>query len=126
MTEDEAWMLALDALVEGKKVREFKALAQPEQEPIGTLNISRFKGHLVNHDFEYFGELSDGTYSLYTSPPKCEWVGLTDEEYTDLAHRIASKYAHRTDPTFVAYTFLPHTLEQFVRSIEDALQEKNT
>jgi len=53
-----------------------------------------------------------------------EWVSLTNEEYVDLAHRIASKYTHRTDPTFTAYTFLPHTLEQFVRSIEDLLKEK--
>jgi hypothetical protein len=43
--------------------------AQPAQEPVGTLNISRYKGHLVNHDFDYFGELPDGTYSVYTTPP---------------------------------------------------------
>jgi hypothetical protein len=43
---------------------------------------------------------------------------LTEPQYTALAHRIASKYAHRTDPGFIAYTFLPHTLEQFVRAIE--------
>ena len=42
--------------------------AQPMQEPVGTLNISRYKGHLVNHDFDYFGELPDGTYSVYTNP----------------------------------------------------------
>jgi len=45
-------------------------LAQPAQEPVGTLNISRYKGHLVNHDFDYFGELPDGTYSVYTTPPQ--------------------------------------------------------
>ena len=45
---------------------------------------------------------------------------LTDEEYTALAHRIASKYAHRSDLSYIAYTFLPHTLEQFVRAIEAA------
>jgi hypothetical protein len=39
------------------------------QEPVGTLNISRYKGHLVNYDFDYFGELPDGTYSVYTTPP---------------------------------------------------------
>jgi hypothetical protein len=54
--------------------------AQPEQEPVGTLNISRYKGHLVNHDFDYFGELPDGAYSVYTAPPQRPWVGLTDEE----------------------------------------------
>lgn len=59
--------------------------AQPEQEPVGTLNISRFKGHLVNHDFDYFGDLPDGTYSIYTAPPKrepAEFVAVprTDED----------------------------------------------
>jgi hypothetical protein len=45
---------------------------------------------------------------------------LTKEAYTALAHRIASKYAHRSDPQYIAYTFLPHTLEDFVRAIENA------
>ncbi len=56
---------------------------------------------------------------------KREFVGLTEVEYTALAHRIASKYSHRSDLTFTAYTFLPNTLEQFVRAIEAALKEKN-
>jgi hypothetical protein len=55
-------------------------VAQPAQEPVGTLNISRYKGHLVNHDFDYFGELPDGTYSVYTAPPQRPWDGLTDED----------------------------------------------
>ena len=53
-----------------------------------------------------------------------EPVPLTTEEYTALAHRIASKYAHRSDPRHIAYTFLPHTLEQFVRGIEQAVRRK--
>lgn len=36
-----------------------------------------------------------------------------------LAHRIASRYAHNSDPNRVEYTFQPHTLEQFVRAIEE-------
>lgn len=54
-----------------------------------------------------------------TAPP-AEAKPLTQEQYTALAHRIASKYAHRSDPQYIAYTFLPHTLEQFVRAIEAA------
>ena len=53
---------------------------QPAQEPVATLNISRFRGHLVNHDFDYFGELPNGTHALYTTPPQRTWVGLTAEE----------------------------------------------
>jgi len=51
-------------------------------------------------------------------PPSRE--PLTPEKYTELAHRIASKYAHRSDPKHIAYTFLPHTLGQFVRCLEAA------
>ena len=59
----------------------------------------------------------------YTSPPPpAEVPLLADDEYTALAHRIASKYAHRSDPQHIAYTFLPHTLEQFVRAIEQAVR----
>lgn len=39
------------------------------QEAVGTLTISRFRGHLENHDFDYFGSLPEGTYSLYATPP---------------------------------------------------------
>ena len=63
-------------------------LREPAQEPVGTLNISCYKGHLVNHDFDYFGELPDGTYSVYTTPPQREWVGLTDEERQDIALEV--------------------------------------
>lgn len=52
------------------------------------------------------------------APPAA--VPLTKEAYTALAHRIASKYAHRSDPQYIAYTFLPHTLDDFVRAIEAA------
>lgn len=36
----------------------------------------------------------------------------------ELAHRTASRYTHKSDRSFTAYTFLPHTLEDFVRKIE--------
>ena len=67
--------------------------AQPEQEPVATLNISRFKGHLANHDFDYFGELPDGTHTLYTTPPKREWVGLTDEQRAECWRSSAKQSA---------------------------------
>ena len=42
---------------------------------------------------------------------------MTDEEITTIAHRTASKYTHRSDPAFIAYTFLPHTLLDFSRRL---------
>jgi hypothetical protein len=62
--------------------------AQPMQEPVGTLNISRYKSHLVNHDFDYFGELPDGTYSVYTTPPKREWIWLSDADIRETIDSI--------------------------------------
>ena len=56
--------------------------------------------------------------------PAVEPVPLTTEEYTALAHRIASKYTHSSDPRRIEYTFLPHTLEQFVLAIEQAVRRK--
>jgi hypothetical protein len=42
--------------------------AAPVQEPVGSLNITSYKG-LGNYDFDYVGQLPDGTYSVYTTPP---------------------------------------------------------
>ena len=40
------------------------------QDPIGTLSIHRFRkiDSMVNHDFEYYGSLPDGTYRVYAAP----------------------------------------------------------
>jgi hypothetical protein len=58
----------------------------PVQEPVGSLNITSYKG-LGNYDFDYVGQLPDGTYSVYTTPPAAQrpWVGLTDEELCELS-----------------------------------------
>jgi hypothetical protein len=41
-------------------------------EVVGTLNVSRYRGidSMVNHDFDYYGNLKDGTYNLYTHPAR--------------------------------------------------------
>ena len=41
---------------------------------------------------EALGQLPDGTYSLYTTPPKRTWVGLTDEEIA-YAYTLEKKFA---------------------------------
>lgn len=72
-------------------------------------------------------ETAKGAIALYKMPqpaaPQTRQP-LTTEQYTQLAHRIASRYSHRSDPQFIAYTFLPHTLEQFVRAIEYAISNQ--
>lgn len=79
---------------------------------------------------KFAGAFLDGAYlaqrptvETHTQPP-AELPLLTDDEYTAMAHRIASRYSHRSDPQFIAYTFLPNTLEQFVRAIEQAVRRK--
>lgn len=40
------------------------------QEVVGVLTVRRWRGidAMVNHEFEYLGDLPDGTYSLYLAP----------------------------------------------------------
>lgn len=39
--------------------------AAAKQEPVGTLTVRRYRGHLENTDFDYSGALPDGSYPLY-------------------------------------------------------------
>ena len=72
-------------------------LAQPEQEP-----VAWWSAKLGVFDEKHFDQLQP----LYTTPPKREWVGLTDEEMQALWDR----YAHM----------------EMMRAIEAKLKEKNT
>jgi len=45
-------------------------------------------------------------------------VPMPDDEIVTIAHRTASTYAHRSDPTTHSYGFMKHTLVDFVRKIE--------
>lgn len=49
------------------------------REPVGCLTISRFRGYdsMVNHDFDYYGDLPDGSYTVYTAPPAPK-IEITD------------------------------------------------
>jgi hypothetical protein len=90
----------------GSSWEHVKPLAQPEQEPVAWMHIQgRHKepSHWPLDD----GEISRGweQYPLYTTPPQRTWVGLTDEEYAELAEE-----------------FGPFPINQ----IEAKLKEKNT
>ncbi len=48
-------------------IRSMKSmLPAPVQEPVGTLNIWFYKG-LGNYDFEYWGSLGEGTYTVHVA-----------------------------------------------------------
>ena len=88
------------------------AQPEPEQEPVAWqfMNGSNFRKCRPND----FADLdSDGLpywKPLYTAPQKRPWVGLTDEEITDIWAE-SSPYYHEDD---------------FARNIEAKLKEKNT
>jgi len=53
-----------------------QALAQPEQEPLVWMNKYGYVASFQNEEYKD---------PLYTTPPKREWVGLTDEERFKIA-----------------------------------------
>lgn len=119
MSKDEALKLALDWLESGTFVYPTalstaikEALAQPEQpqqEPVATVIKSGVNRTWMS---EALGQLPDGTYSLYTTPPaQREWVGLTDAETEHLW-----EISRAAMPRY-------HT---FKTLIEKALRERNT
>jgi len=92
-----------------------QAIAEAEkQEPVGDITLWTVKGHLRNHDFDYYGNLPDGTHLLYTHPPKREWVGLTPEE------------AVQTWEGIIKYAPAEMRVKDFAQAIEAKLKEKNS
>ena len=73
-----------------------EALAQPEQEPVA------IHQHRIPYCADWYDGIPDhhdghGPYevrTLYTTPPKRPWVGLTDEKIAEVAERMEA-----SDPT---------------------------
>ena len=97
MNKDEALKLACEALedpailngVNNAKFLIKKALAQPEQEPVAWMYDWLCDGKLITGWIAHSeSEIPKATASnirpLYTTPPKREWVELTDDEFHDL------------------------------------------
>ena len=63
-----------------------RILQMAQAEPVGVLTVFTVRGHLENSDFDYTGDLPDGSYSLYLAPPERE--PLTNDEMA-----AAVKYA---------------------------------
>ena len=85
---------------------------ETEQEPVlwlktwsdGSVGVLKIKSHLfADHELE----------PLYTAPPKKEWVGLTNEEVSEIIDREIGFYG----------CWGPE--EAFARAIEGKLKEKN-
>jgi len=88
-----------------------KAL-ETEQEPVAWLS----EGGDVSRSKRYMDEMGFKCSPLYTTPPKREWVGMTDDEIQDLGY-LSEKFDASNSEWFDRWGF--------ARAIEQALREKN-
>jgi hypothetical protein len=90
-----------------------------EKEPVAWANSS----DLQNFDMKVrTGPDLNHTVPLYTSPPKREWVGLTDEEVVGIGNASGLK----AKPTSTGIIIHPDGIKNFFQAIEAKLREKNT
>jgi hypothetical protein len=114
MTKDEALKMALEVMrnqgdvsvdewiATEKAIKE--ALAQPEQEPVAWVCYGALGKQDIDFEQSDINKLEIGTL-LYTTPPQRTWVGLTDEELSQIEGT--------------------HIGRSFARAIEAKLKEKN-
>ena len=119
-TPIKAKTLAEDAERITKQTR--AALAQPEQEPVAWVKYARKKPEVKALSWQEYptaSEIAQGFVSepLYRNPPKREWVGLTDAEWSDLyeAHHDKYNLPKQGSPDGMDYE----------RAIADKLKERN-
>jgi len=67
-----------------------------EPEPVANVNITTYKGY-TNHDFDYFGNLPNGCYSLYTHPAPAKPLSARDVELIDGMIDVQLDHAKRCD-----------------------------
>ena len=82
-------------------------------EVVGSLTISRYRGcdSMVNHDFDYYGNLKDGTYNLYTHPARS---GVVSDEDVATACRKYYNCGHPVYPP--VFEGMRAALESYERS----------
>jgi hypothetical protein len=82
------------------------ALEQPEQEPVAWMVTDKDGRHFIFRINKPVISEGETLAPLYTTPPRREWRGLTEEEFGYIYVRSA-------------------THEEFARAVEQALKEKN-
>ena len=90
-----------------------EALAQPEQEPVATLDDLEQEIYENTRQFVSRDVMEWMLKRYYTTPPQRTWVGLTDEEIADCAEKMEA-----SDPTDSFW-------REFFRGIEAKLKDKN-
>jgi hypothetical protein len=95
-------------------VKALRQALETEQEPVCWTVAD---GWVYANDTSQIGTSKKVNWqTLYTAPPKREWVGLTDEEIQDLSY-LSQKIDEGNAPWFDRL--------EFARAIEQALKEKN-
>jgi hypothetical protein len=88
---------------------------EEKQEPVATVTSESGNPNL-SMSWWHEPALPVGT-KIYTSPPKREWVGLTEEEIQNLGY-LSEKFDASNSEWFDRWGF--------ARAIEEKLKEKNT
>ena len=88
-------------------------LAQPEQEPVATLDDLEQEIYENTRQFVSRDVMEWMLKRYYTTPPQRTWVGLTDEEIADCAEKMEA-----SDPTDSFW-------REFFRGLEAKLKDKN-
>jgi pyruvate/2-oxoglutarate dehydrogenase complex dihydrolipoamide dehydrogenase (E3) component len=129
MDKDEALRLALQALIEVRDanihgltltqdyheaITAIKAALEEKNEPVAWAMLHD-NGHFIDaiHPNEHARVEGEYITPLYTTPPQRTWVGLTDEEITELHHKIKVQLMGT------------YKTEDIYRAIEAKLKEKN-
>ena len=93
-----------------------EALSEQEQEPVAWMSEHRFdelrKGFTVMTTLTKQRAFEDDV-AFYTTPPQRTWVGLTDDEITELHHEIKVRLMGT------------YKTEDIYRAIEAKLKDKN-
>ena len=104
----------------GEAITILRQALETEQEPVlwlktwsdGSVSVLKTKSHaFADHELE----------PLYTSPPKKQWVGLTDEEIISIGN-TANLKAKATSKGIIIH---PEGIKKFYQTIEAKLKEKN-
>ena len=119
-----------------------------EQAPVGSLSVRYFRGckSMTNTDFDYYGDLPEGDYELYTPPP-AQRKPLTSQERDAQRWRFLMENSYDSESVTQfhvwEHSWEPHSktgeptewkqrvrgiaLIDFIdRAIEAKLKEKNT
>ena len=108
MNRDDIIRMAREAGID-----ELRQALETEQEPVLWLK-TWFDGSVSALKTKSYAFADRELEPLYTAPPKREWVGLTDEEVSEIIDRE------------IGFNSCWGPEEAFVRAVEAKLKEKNT